>query len=87
MDDSTCLEHIQQGGRLARTAITTLRERYPRKFYKYLQGRRFSLSHEKSEDIVQETFIRLIQLQGKPFNLPVYPKAWLYRILYYSHGR
>lgn len=81
MDDRTCLERIRQGGKPAQTAVTVLYERYARVFYGYLRHHRLRFSHPESEDILQETFVRLVRLMGRAFAVPDWPRPWLYRIL------
>lgn len=82
MDDLTCLKHIRQGGKPAQTAITVLYERYARVFYGYLRHHQFHFSHQESEDILQDTFVRLARLGGRTFALPESPRPWLYKILF-----
>lgn len=81
MDDHTCLERIGQGGKPAQVALTVLYERYARVFYGYLRHHQFGFSHAESEDILQDTFIRLARLRGRAFVVPDWPRPWLYRIL------
>jgi DNA-directed RNA polymerase specialized sigma24 family protein len=81
VDDRTCLERIGQGGKPAQTALTVLYERYARVFYGYLRHHRFRFSHAESEDILQDTFVRLARLRGRAFAVPDLPRPWLYKIL------
>ncbi|MCP5198138.1 MAG: RNA polymerase sigma factor [Gammaproteobacteria bacterium] len=81
MDDHQCLKRIQQGGPLADSAITVLHERYAGLFHRYLRHHGLRFSSSECEDILQETFLRLISLRGQTFEVPAKPKPWLYTIL------
>lgn len=82
MDDRDCLVRLTGGGKPAQQALTTLYDRYARRFHGYLRGRGFS--HEESEEIVQDTFMRLARLAGRDFTVPDAPGAWLYTLLNHS---
>jgi len=82
VDDHQCLKCIQQGGPPADTAIVALYERYAGTFYRCLRRHRLRFSHEECENILQETFLRLISLRGRVFEAPDKPKPWLYKILH-----
>nr|WP_275580589.1 RNA polymerase sigma factor [Bacillus tianshenii] len=68
------LEQMAEGNQAAFEAFV---HRYHAAIHQYVE--RLLKDSKKAEDIVQETFIRLIkQLQIK--SIPTYPKAWLYRV-------
>ncbi|MFE7063325.1 RNA polymerase sigma factor [Sutcliffiella sp. NPDC057660] len=74
ISDEQLLEQMAEGNQAAFEAFV---HRYHVPIHQYAE--RLLKDSKKAEDIVQETFIRLIkQLQMK--KIPTYPKAWLYRV-------
>ena len=75
-----CLEQIAKGGKAAQKAVEKLYDCYALRFRKYLIYK-FKCSLEASEDIVQDTFVKLVHLLDRDFAAPDHPRAWLYTIL------
>lgn len=74
ISDEQLLEQMAEGNQAAFEAFV---HRYHAAIHQYVE--RLLKDSKKAEDIVQETFIRLIkQLQIN--SIPTYPKAWLYRV-------
>lgn len=74
ISDEQLLEQMADGNQAAFEAFV---HRYHAPIHQYIE--RLLKDSKKAEDVVQETFIRLIkQLQQK--KIPTYPKAWLYRV-------
>ena len=74
LQDEQLLELMAKGDQ---TAFEVFVHRYHAPIYQYIE--RLVKDSKKAEDLVQETFIRLIkQLQQK--HIPTHPKAWLYRV-------
>ncbi len=74
ISDEKLLEQMADGDQAAFEAFV---HRYHVAIHQYSE--RLLKDTKKAEDVVQETFIRLLkQLQNK--QIPVYPKAWLYRV-------
>ncbi|WP_078379206.1 RNA polymerase sigma factor [Sutcliffiella halmapala] len=74
ISDEQLLEQMANGDQAAFEAFI---HRYHAPIHQYIE--RLLKDQKKAEDIVQETFIRLLkQLQQK--KIPTYPKAWLYRV-------
>lgn len=72
--DEQLLTQMAKGDQAAFEAFV---HRYHAPIHQYIE--RLVKDTKKAEDLVQETFIRLIkQLQSK--QIPQYPKAWLYRV-------
>ncbi len=77
MDDHQCFTNIHQGSvRARRAAVDCLYQRYAARLHGYLQRRGISL-HD-AQDIVQNTFIRLLEPLPEPV---IFPKAYLYKML------
>ncbi|MCG1021785.1 RNA polymerase sigma factor [Sutcliffiella horikoshii] len=74
ISDEQLLEQMANGDQAAFEAFV---HRYHVAIHQYIE--RLLKDSKKAEDVVQETFIRLLkQLQNK--QIPTYPKAWLYRV-------
>ncbi|WP_096156809.1 MULTISPECIES: RNA polymerase sigma factor [Bacillus] len=74
VQDEQLLELMAKGDQ---TAFEVFVHRYHAPIYQYIE--RLVKDSKKAEDLVQDTFIRLIkQLQQK--HIPTHPKAWLYRV-------
>lgn len=74
ISDEELLKGMERGDQLAFEAFV---RRYHGPLYGFLE--RLLRDRQKAEDLVQETFLRLIRQlsQDKP---PEHPKAWLYRV-------
>ncbi|MCM3618997.1 RNA polymerase sigma factor [Sutcliffiella horikoshii] len=74
ISDEKLLEQMADGDQAAFEAFV---HRYHVAIYQYVE--RLLKDSKKAEDVVQETFIRLLkQLKNK--QIPTYPKAWMYRV-------
>ncbi|ART77843.1 RNA polymerase subunit sigma-24 [Sutcliffiella horikoshii] len=74
ISDERLLEQMAEGDQAAFEAFV---HRYHVPIHQYTE--RLLKDSKKAEDVVQETFIRLLK-QLKSKQIPTYPKAWLYRV-------
>jgi len=74
ISDEKLLEQMAEGDQAAFEAFV---HRYHVPIHQYTE--RLLKDAKKAEDVVQETFIRLLK-QLKSKQIPTYPKAWLYRV-------
>lgn len=80
MNDEDCLKAIASGGRAGQKAVSTLYERYARRFLGYLTRRRVSV--EDAEDLVQDVFVKVVSsVQGSTKTIEN-GRAFLYRSLH-----
>jgi RNA polymerase sigma-70 factor (ECF subfamily) len=76
-DDDVLVASLRAGGRARQAAVGRLFDRYALEFKRYF--RRHGLSHEQTEDLAQESFLKIVQ-SADTFDGTGSLEAWIWTI-------